>query len=175
MATSWTNPTIISQFAEEGAENHHIPWLDRDNFSDLKYSNGHFVGTDGVLEHIARSPKPDIVNKTYYIRATGYNFYNLPNTISGIELKLTTRRAGRVTDDTVQLTFNNTLLGENQATLDVNPIKVYGNSTFLWGLDSVSQSILQDPSFGILLRFKSHPSWPHRTPAEIDSVELRIH
>lgn len=175
MATSWTNPTIITQFAEEGAENHHIPWLERDRFSDLRSSNGQFVSTNGLLEHTARHPKPDVVNKTYYIKTTGYNFYNLPDIITGVELKLTTRRSGRVTDDTVQLTLNNQLIGENQASLDLSPIKLYGNSTFLWGLKNINRSVIIDPSFGIIIRFKSHPSWPHKSPAEIDSVELRIH
>lgn len=175
MATDWTNPTIITQYAEEGAENVHILWDDRDEFSSMKSNNGQSVGTMGYLEHIARSPKTDITNKTYYIRTSGYNFKNLPETLSGIELRLTTRREGRVTDDTIQLCLNEEVIGDNKADLKINPIKIYGSETNLWGVDGISLSTLQDSSFGVVIRFKSHPNWPHRSAAFIDSVEIRIH
>lgn len=175
MATSWTNPTTFIQYPEEGGEASHIQWDTSGSFNELRNPNGHTVDTIGNLIHVARSPKPDIKNKTYYIRCTGYNFQNLPASISGIELKLTTKRSGRVTDDTIQLCLNEATIGENQASLAINPIKVYGGETALWGLSSLSVSDVQDPTFGVVLRFQSHPSWPHNTPAGIDSVELRIH
>jgi hypothetical protein len=175
MATLWTNPTIISQYAEAGGEDHHISWIDRDGFSDLRSKNGQFVCTNGLLEHIARSPKPDLVNKTYYIKMSGYNFQNLPEVISGIELRLSAKRSGRITDDTVQLHYDDQQIGDNQASLNLNPVKLYGGENILWGLTSVDATIIQDQSFGVLLRFKSHPSWPHKSPVELDSVELRIH
>jgi hypothetical protein len=175
MATAWTNPTTIIQYAEEGAETHHISWDDTDDFASMKSRNGQSVGRMGQLEHIARSPKHDITNKTYFIRATGYNFKNLPSVVSGIELKVTARREGRVTDDTIQLCLNQEVIGDNRADLKINPIKVYGGETDLWGVDNITLSTLQDSSFGVVLRFKSHPSWPHRSAAFIDSVEIRIH
>lgn len=175
MATAWFNPRLIVQYPEDGAEDLHVRWDDSNGFSGLKSSNGITVGTMGDLFHIARSPKPNLTNKTFYIRLTNYNFSNVPDTISGIELKLMSKRAGRIVDDTVSLTYQNNLIGENQANLEVNPIKFYGSSNSLWGLESISKATVIDPSFGIVLRFKSHPSWPHRNPVDLDSVELRIH
>jgi hypothetical protein len=175
MATSWFNPQIISQYAEEGAEDIHIKWDNSNGYSGLKSSNGASIGTLDPLIHIARSPKPNITKKTYYLKMTGYNFVELPTVVSGIELQINSRRVGRVTDDTVSLIYNDTILGDNQASLVINPITSYGGETFLWGLSSVSKETLQDPSFGVVVRFKSHPSWPHKDPMDLISVQLRIH
>lgn len=175
MTTDWYNPQNISQYAETGGEAIHISWDDSSGFSSLKVSNGISVGTLGKLIHIARSPKPDIVNKTYFLKMTGYNFQNVPSTISGVELKLYSKRAGRVTDDTICLTYNNQQLGDNQARLEINPLMYYGGPTSFWGLDSISKNIIEDPTFGVILRFKSHPSWPHNDPIDLISVQLRIH
>lgn len=175
MATSWYKPQTITQYSEEGAENIHLRWDDSNGYSGLRSDNSSSVGTLGNLIHIARSPKPNITNKTYYLKLTGFNFQSLPDSISGIELQINSRRAGRVTDDTVILTYNNSQLGDNQASLNLDPIKFYGNENFLWGLESVSKAVIQDSSFGVVLRFKSHPQWPHKDPIDLLSVQLRIH
>lgn len=175
MATDWFNPQIISQYAETGGENIHIRWDDSNNYAGLRSANGTSVGTLGRLSRIARSPKPDLTNHTYYIKLTGYVFFHLPNVISGIELKLSSQRAGRVTDDLVALTYNNEIIGENQGRLEINPIMYYGSENSLWGLSSVLPAVIQDSSFGVVLRFRSHPSWPHNDPMDLKSVQLRIH
>lgn len=175
MITDWYNPQTISQYAEQGGENLHITWDDSTNFASLKVANGTSVGTTTDLVHISRSPKPDITNKTYYLKCTNFKFSNLSTTISGIECKITSRPSGRVTDDTVNLIYNDQLIGENQATLDINPIKLYGGPDSLWGLSSVESATIMDQSFGILLRYKSHPSWPHSDPMDLISVQLRIY
>lgn len=174
MATDWTNPRQITQYAEPGAEDLHIKWDDTNGYANLRSNNGS-VGTLGKLIHVARSPKPNVTNKTYYLKLTGYNFSNLPDQISGIELRLNSRRAGRITDDTITLTYNNNFIGDNQANFDLNPMKIYGREDFVWGLDSISKETLQDSSFGVVVRFKSHPQWPHSEPIDLMSVQLRIH
>jgi len=161
MTTEWTNPTTLTQYAEEGAESVHVEW------DDL------LVSTNGCLEHIARSPKHDLRTKTYYLKATGFNFQNLPETISGVELRLSVKRRGRVTDETISLVINDQV-SENRATLDLSPTKLYGGETDTWAMRNLSIETL-DNDFGVLLRFQAHPQWPHRDPAFIDAVELRIH
>lgn len=173
MTTKWTPPTICSQYAEEGAEDFHISW-DSSSFSSIRSNNSNSLGTMGTLEHSARSPKTDVTNKTYFLKITGFNFTQLPTTLSGIELRLTMNRGGRVTDETVSLCINDTLVGTNNADLDLNPLKVYGGEANLWDTNLTIVDVT-DPSFGVILRFKSHPQWPHRTGAFIDAVELRIH
>jgi hypothetical protein len=175
MTTHWTLPTIVSQYAESGAEHAHIPWNELDNFSSLKSLDGKSIQTTQPLLHIARSPKLDIRMKTYYIQATGFNFQNLPTAISGVEARLTSNRQGRIVDETVQLCLDSVLVGNNQATLPILPIKVYGGSINLWNTSELSLTDVQNTTFGIVIRFQSHHDWPHRDPAFIDSVELRIH
>ena len=173
MTTAWTLPTIFSQYPEPGGETAHIEW--DGNFDRLKYKDGSSLQSLGALEHIARSPKHDLRNKTYFVRATGFNFRNLPETVSGIEVRLTARRYGRATDDTIELCLDEQTIGENQATADISPEKIYGSETHLWSTDNLSIANIQDETFGIVIRFQAHPHWPHKDPVLIDSVEMRIH
>jgi hypothetical protein len=174
MTTNWALPTNIEQYSETGAENVHVSWDNVDNFSAIKNLDGRSIKTSRDLLHIARDPKHDILEKTYYLRITGFNFVQIPEVISGIEAKITMKRHARITDDTIQLTLNDLLIGENQADLNLDPIKTYGSSNNYWNA-SLTSTDIQNSSFGIVLRFQSHPRWPHKTSALIDSVELRIH
>jgi hypothetical protein len=174
MTTSWTLPNTILQYSEPGAEQAHVSWDDSDNFNQLRNSDGRFLQSNSYLEHIARSPKTDIKNKTYFLKLTNFNFSQLPDLISGIEVRLRARRYGRATDDTIQLLLNDEVLGDNKATLSINPEKIYGGTSDIWG-SSLTLADITDSSFGILIRFKSHPDWPHRDPILVDSVEMRIH
>jgi hypothetical protein len=184
MTTPWTSPTTFRQYAESDAEAVHIPWFDQDNFSNLLNLNGRLVCTTAPLMHIARQPRNDITMKTYYLQCTGYNFQNLPLTISNISIKLTMNRSGRIADDTIQLVYQGAIIGKNLAlpartknsqssTLD--PITIYGGpiSNFEFTND-INLSMIQDPTFGVLLRFQSHPMWPHKTAPGVDCVELQI-
>lgn len=174
MSSNWAYPTQISQYAEDEAENLHVSWEEKDNFYSLKYNDGRHIKTIRELIHIARDPKHDILEKTYFLKLTGFNFTDIPAALNGIQVKIKMNRSGRITDDTIQLCLNDELIGNNQANLDVNPIKIYGEENNLWGT-SVNLSNVLDNSFGVVLRFKSHPKFPHKTSAMIDSVELRIY
>jgi hypothetical protein len=165
MTTAWTSPTIITQYAEAGAESVHVPWT----------GTIMPLSTDGSLEHIARSPKHDIRTKTYYLKFTGFNFENLPATISGIELKLDVQRRGRVTDETVDLYVADQAVGNNQATLELVPTKIYGGETDLWAMENLLLADVEDNNFGVVIRFQAHPHWPHKDHAFVNAVELRIH
>ena len=78
-------------------------------------------------------------------------------------------------DETIQLCLEDDLIGENRADLNLDPIKVYGGNTDLWSTENLSMSNIQDPTFGVVVRLQSHPSFPHRDGAYINAVELRIH
>ena len=172
--SKWTLPTQVFQYAELEAEDVHVRWTEIDNFYSLKHLDGKSVKTERDLLHIARDPKKDILEKTYFLRLTGFNFSNIPNTIAGIEIKITMNRFGRITDDTVQLCLNNQLIGENRADLLLDPIKLYGNENDLWETH-VTKSDVENSTFGVILRFQSHPRWPHKNTPMIDSVQIRIH
>lgn len=174
MTSNWALPRTISQYAEDGGESAHISWEEIDNFSALKSLDGKSVKTTSDLIHIARDPKSDIKQKTYYLKITNFNFENLPSELNGIELKLSMKRHGRITDETVQLTLNDQLIGSNQADLDLLPVKIFGGENSLWN-STLSINDILNPTFGIALRFQSHPRWPHKSSPFIDAVELRIH
>ena len=171
--TDWNYPTVVSQYAESGAELAHVTWNET-QFNALASPGAHSLSSNGPLVHLARSPKVDYTNKTYYLVAKGFRFNNVPSSISGIELRLNTNRRGRITDETIQLLVNNQPAGDNQATLNVDPIKTYGSSTNLWGLDGLLAENINE-EFGVLIRFRSHPQWPHRDGINIHSVELQIY
>jgi hypothetical protein len=174
MTTPWTLPTSIIQYAELGAEEHHIPWDSTNDFQELYSTDQQWLKTTRDLLHIARSPKIDITTKTYYLRLTGFNFTNLPVTLSGIAVRVSGNRRGRITDDTVQLCLQDAGMGENRANLDLNPKKVYGNDTDLWDTQ-LSIDNIQDPSFGVIVRLQSHKHYPHKDSAYLDSVEVQIY
>lgn len=174
MTTEWTTPTLFSQYAETSAEDIHVPW-DASKFNALKNIDNQRLGLNGVLTHIARSPKTDTTNKTYYLTAQGFNFNNIPEVISGIELRINTERRGRITDDTIQLLIDNQPIGVNKANLDVDPIKTYGGPTDLWDIENILVENLRQSTFGVLVRFQSHPRYPHKDGAYISGIELRIY
>ena len=76
MTTVWTYPNTFSQYAEEGGEDVHVRW-NENNFKTLCT-----IGTEGSLTHIARSPKHDTTSRTYYLKAQGFNFSSIPETVS---------------------------------------------------------------------------------------------
>jgi|LakMenEpi03Aug12_release.lakeMendotaPanAssembly.Ray.scaffolds.fasta_scaffold342515_2 hypothetical protein len=174
MTTNWALPTQINQYAEPGGETAHITWLEVDSFYSLKEKDGRHVRTTSDLIHIARDPRRDITQKTYYLKLTGFNFQQVPDNITGIEMMLSMNRHGRITDDTIQLCLSDNLIGDNLASIDLSPKKIYGGDSVLWNT-SITKEIVQDPLFGVVLRFQSHPDWPHKSSPLIDAVELRIH
>lgn len=174
MTSNWALPRSVIQYSEEGAELFHVSWDETDAFTAVKNKDGKHIKTSRDLLHIARDPKKDITEKTYFLKLTGFNFVNLPEQISGIELKLSMNRFGRIMDDTIQLTLAGSVIGENLADVILDPIKVYGGTNEMWQTNLTPLDVV-DETFGVVLRFKSHPHWPHKTSALIDSVELRIH
>jgi hypothetical protein len=177
MTTYWTTPATITQYAQPDAEEVHVSW----NI----VSNRNPITTSAPLTHIARQPRNDLTMKTYFLSCTGYNFENLPETVTGINCRVTMNRGGRIADETIQLTYQGILIGSNQGKPAFNPqnhastlspVTVYGGDIALWEIkDGIDPSVVQDPSFGIVLRFRSHPAWPHKTTPQINAVEIQIY
>lgn len=168
MSTPWTTPTEIEQYAEDPS---HIAW--DTNFDSIITMNGG-VSLIKPLFHIARQPKNDIKSKSWYIKATNFNFQNLPTVITGVALRITMNRQGRITDDTIQLTHGGELIGDNKCSRSLNPVNVYGGTNDVWEVSNLLD-IIQDSTFGIVVRFKSHPDWPHSTTPILRGLELQIY
>lgn len=173
MTTNWTYPNQVTQSVEEGAESVHISWNNL-NVENIIYQDKLHISTEKNLYRIARSPKHDLTTKTYFLKFTNFNFENVPDPISGIELRLNTNRRGRVMDETVQLLFNNQPIGDNKAILEISQNKIYGSSNDIWNSNLTRQQII-DKNFGIILRFRSHVKFPHSDPMLVNCVEMRIH
>jgi len=174
-----TSPTTVIQYADD--EETQIQW-DPNTLASL--------GTVGIttvkpLLHVARSPKYDLTNTTWYMKCTGFNFTDLPTTISGITVTIKMNRGGRITDDVIQLCYQDNLIGEsraqpayintvNQDQSFLYPTTTYGGTTDTWKVDNITTDMIQDPTFGVVVRYKSHPRWPHRTSPIMYSIAMQI-
>jgi len=172
-------PNTVIQYAEE--ENLQVQWQP-DYLNVLTVSGPSSLTTVKPLMHIARSPKYDITDTTWFLRATGFNFTNIPNQISNISLSIKMNRGGRISDDTIQLCYQDQLIGENQSFPAVNtqgysslsPVSVYSGDLNKWKVPDLTSSMVMDSSFGIVLRYRSHPNWPHKIAPILYAVELQI-
>jgi len=114
--------------------------------------------------------------------------------VQGIEFKLNLLRAGRIEDLVIQLTLGGNLIGNNYASL-INPVQsnmytgggpndiplvpvgdfnIYGGPADLWGTTGLTAANISDPTFGVVISFKSNSIYPHRDTAYIDQVGVRV-
>jgi hypothetical protein len=177
MTTSqWYNPSAVSQNTDEDAKL--IRWQEPLRFPILTAKDLiHIAGTGG--------PGPgmtDVRDKTVALTFTNFGFTNVPNNINGIEMQLDVDRRGRISDSEIFLVYNNEIIGSNQTNYDqdaeshlINFNKnIYGGTENMWGA-TITPEMLQDPSFGVLVRLISHPFYPHRCGATIRQVSLRYY
>ena len=114
-------------------------------------------------------------------------------TLTGIEFQLGILRSARIEDLLIQLTLNGELVGDNLAST-VNPVEsnmytgeymdspvppqpvgdynIYGGPTNLWGTTLSSVDII-NPTFGIVISFKSNEIYPHKDLCYVNQVALR--
>lgn len=173
MTSNWALPRSIEQYSEPEYEAIHVSWDNVDNFAALKNLDAKSIKTARDLVHIARDPRHDIQEKTWFLRLTNFDFINLPAALTGIQARVSMNRYGRITDETVQLCLDNELVGQNRASRALPPTAVYGGENDTWN-SNLTMTDIQNSSFGIVLRFRSHPDWPHKCSALIDAVELKI-
>ena len=170
MTTKWFLPNTISQYGEV---EQHVPWVE-DKFIYVTTDDANYLSTTHELLHIANSAVNNLKMKTYFLYLTDFKISFLPDIISGVEVEVNMKRGGRITDDTVQLRYENEFMGENRATYTLDNSTVYGSPTDLWDVPALDSSILTDQSFGVGIRFQSHPSWPHREHPMINYVRIRV-
>jgi hypothetical protein len=133
------------------------------------------------LRHISNPASGNLRDQTYALVCTEFNIPSLDE-VNGIELRVVGQRNGRIADETIQLTYQDSAFGDNNFNYETdgegrlplfNDTK-YGGPTDLWGTD-ITPEILQDSSFGVILKFQSHPYYPHSTAMLIESVSLTIY
>jgi hypothetical protein len=134
------------------------------------------------LVHRANSATGAIRNSTYSLICTDFNMSELPDEITGLELNLQAQRNGRISDYQIQLTYQNNPIGENNFKYITNSEghflllneTTYGGPEDLWGTE-LTKEILQDPSFGVILKFQSHPYYPHSSGMLVESVSITVY
>lgn len=170
MTTKWFFPNSISQFGEV---EQHVPWGE-EAFVNVKTDDANYLSTTHELLHIANPSVNNLKMKTYYLYVTDFRMTALPSIIAGIEVEVNMKRGGRITDETIQLRQQDEFIGENRANYLLDNVTLYGSPTDLWDIPIVDSVLLSDPSFGVGLRYQSHPSWPHREHPMINYVRIRV-
>lgn len=171
MPTPWFYSNSVTQYAEVSA---HIPWNGESNgYLAVKRDDGTVLTTTKSLVHIANPTVNDIKNKTNYLYLKDFRLTDLPDVISGVEIEISMGRGGRITDETIQLMYNDTFIGENRAYYKLDEITIYGGPADLHAAD-ITPALLSDVEFGIGVRYQSHPMWPHREIPRIDYIRLRV-
>lgn len=134
------------------------------------------------LVHRANSATGAIRNSTYSLICTEFNMSELPDTITGIELYIQAQRNGRISDYQIQLTHENLPIGENNFKYITDTEghflllnnTVYGGPDDTWGAE-ITKEMLQDPSFGVILKFQSHPYYPHSCGMIVEAVSITVY
>jgi hypothetical protein len=191
MTTQWFKPTTTTQTAEF---DQNVQWqagvISSADFqgqiqttpnTDLNNGTG-VIQSIRPIVYISNDGHAPRREKTWYITFTGFNITGVTNPINGIEVQTTVRRKGRIMDETVQLSYQGNLIGENKINYsldDLNHVPInnstsYGGRTDLWD-NQLTAAILQNPTFGITLRFQSHLYYPHKETVLIDSIQLRVY
>ena len=171
MTTNWAFARNITQHSEV---EQHVSWRGEDTgFSGIKSDLYGAVVTSSDLYHTANLTVNNRRTKTYYLYLTDFNLINVPETITGVEVVINMDRRGRITDDTIQLLHNGVFIGNSLADFKLDQNKIYGSETDTWAANLTNEMVL-DPTFGVGVRFQSHPSWPHKDSARINYIKLRV-
>jgi hypothetical protein len=138
--------------------------------------------TEKDLTHFANPASGDLRTRTQALYCLDFRIANLPEVITGIKLNLKTQRNGRVVDEQIQLVYRGETIGNNNfiyITDEEGHLKItndtdYGSETDTWGAE-LTPEMLQDPSFGVILKFQAHPYYPHRSTMYLDAVSLTVY
>jgi len=192
MTTQWFTPTITTQTAEF---EDHVQWqagyinsVDAYGRTQTTPNTDLSKNVNGVIQsirplvYIANDGHAPRREYTWYITFTGFNITDITDPINGIAVQTNLRRKGRIMDETVSLSLQGNMIGENKIDYGLDELNhvpihnsmTYGGATDLWQTE-LTAAILQDPTFGVTLRLQSHLFYPHKESVLIDSVQLRVY
>lgn len=134
------------------------------------------------LVHISNPACGDIGSQTVSLVCTNLNATELPDVITGISLRVSGQRNGRVVDKQIQLTYQGNTIGENKVDYETDSEghiflsndTTYGGETDLWGVE-LTKEMIQDPSFGVILKFQNHPFYPHSCGMLLETVSITVY
>jgi hypothetical protein len=181
--TNIQNVTVPNEITGQNS----IDWVNLNRIT----GNDSYTETVSGLYTIPGLWMEKFLSNTSQVWLTSFNIPSNSQTLTGIEFQLNIQRAARIQDLLIQLTLGGELIGNNYAstinpvqsdmytadtTAPLNPIgnyNIYGSSTDLWGTELTS-STLTDPTFGIVISFKSNQEFPMRDLAYVNQVALRM-
>lgn len=142
---------------------------------------GSRLSTRGQLFHLSNPACGDLRNSTQALYFLNFQI-TAPSIISGIEVNVKSQRNGRAADEQIQLIYQGSVIGKNNfkyitdedGNLPIKNDTTYGSPTDLWDAN-LTPVMLQDPSFGVVLKFQAHPYFPHRSGMMLDSVSLIVY
>jgi hypothetical protein len=170
-------PTVVNGVQPEDTD---ITWQ---GFStnDSGFMLNQRLRTTRPLKHISNPAAGDIRERTQALIIKGFN---IPDTINpvGISVEITGQRNGRICDEIIQLWHQGELIGDNNffyitdtsGHLLITNQSTYGGPTNTWGT-TLTPELLSDPEFGIMVKFQSHPYYPHNDIMILDSVSLTVY
>lgn len=133
------------------------------------------------LLHRSNPATGDLCDRTWEVHCTNFDIVDAPDVISGIQLEISGQRNGRICDEIIQLCYQGSPIGTNNFHYEldseghfyINNQMTYGGPTDLWGAE-LTPEIIQDPSFGVILKFQSHPYYPHNCGMFLDKVTVSV-
>ena len=175
--TTWKTPITIQEIVVDNG----ISW-DLSAFNSLDKLDFKQIKTHEPLQGISNTTfnrDGMTIMETNKLVFTGFNF-SVTGTILGIELEIKGQRYSRVTDQIVQLHLNERIGQNMKQLLDINENYFsYGGPTDLWQdqnhLSNLTAAKINDPLFGVMLQFRSHPHFPHRDTAYVDQLRMRVY
>jgi hypothetical protein len=159
-----------SVLANSGNPDQEIPW----QFISTRWR------TVQDLKHRSNPATGDIVDSTWSLYLTDFGIQE--TNILGLKFHLVAQRNGRIVDQTIQLCYQNQLIGVNKVDyttdteghLPLSNDTAYGGPEDVWGVSDLGSKIT-DPSFGIVIKFQSHPYYPHSCGLRIDQMSLTVY
>jgi hypothetical protein len=186
--TQYYVPKTVVQYAEYPDVN--VSWtnnikddavIDQPDYNLVDPNTGagdrNVLTTVKPLQHIPNSGRGAVLDKTFYLKCSNFEFDVAPNNITGVAVELHTQRNGRVVDDTVAFMLNDEVISENRTNLASrtdghvrnNNTQVYGGDGDTWGM-TLTPELFADPTFSLLIRFASNPQYPHRDGMQIYKI-----
>jgi hypothetical protein len=187
MNTQFYNPTAITEFGEQ---NDLVQPLIGWNINGT-ITPSNCITSKQPLYTISGLWMEKFLSNTNELWCTNLNILDKDRPVVGIELYLDMHRFSRIEDLRIQLRLNDDYIGDNIAS-PVNPVQsnmytgenspllpivgdvnTYGGPDNLWGT-ALSSADVADPSFGIVISFRSNQIYPHRDLAIINQIGVGI-
>jgi hypothetical protein len=186
--TQYYVPKTVVQYAEYPDVN--VSWtnnlqdatvIDQPDYNLANPNTGagdlNIITTIKPLQHIPNSGRGAVLDKTFYLKCSDFEFDVAPKDITGVAVEIHAQRNGRVVDDTVAFMLNDEVISENRTNLASireghvrnNNTQLYGGDGDTWGM-TLTPELFADPTFSLLIRFSSNPLYPHRDGMQIYKI-----